>query len=205
MLCSFAAPSSATPLLPSSTTVLSTSSQGQEVVATITAAQTREFTVYSINLKNQTTERQWAVRKRFSEFAELDKTVRRVHPAVHTASLKGKLPAKTMFGKLERSVVETRRMGLEVYLNLCIKVLPPSVNDELKSFIEMPSAIAAAFQAQLRRGADGEAIDAGAPGAKDTMPTCSDLSVEQEFLTLGAAADGFPAYRQAASRALNAS
>lgn len=96
-------------------------------------------------------------------------------------------------------------MGLEVYLNLCIKVLPPSVNDELKSFIEMPRATAAAFQAQLRRGADGEAIDAGAPGAKDAMPTCSTLSADEEFLTLGAAADGFPAYRQAASRALNAS
>lgn len=157
--------------------------------------------MYSINMKNQTSESQWSVRKRYSEFAELDKKIRTAHPGAHATSLKGRLPAKTLFGKLERGVVEERRLGLEVYLNLCIKVLPPSVNAVLCAFIEMPrsTSAASAFAGPTRVGADGSVVAAGAPGARDAMPTVEMLDPANPIITLGAAAETFPAYRQSMS------
>lgn len=104
------------------------------------------YTVYVFKCVRALYGQTWEIRRRFRDFQLLQTRLGKVVDA-HTELL---LPPKRMFGNNSDSVVAERKLGLEKYLNLLVKVCDPAHHSsaspsKTSDSVMTPAAVVAAF------------------------------------------------------------
>ena len=104
----------------------------------------------------------WITARRFREFEELDKQLRKSYPHMQTSL--GTLPEKDFFRFLENDVVEKRRIAIEEYIYVIITKLPTILrSDVFNEFLGIKDRIA-----QVRKKLPASTSMGGVVGATES-------------------------------------
>jgi hypothetical protein len=103
----------------------------QDVVTTIVESVQEAYTSYEINIYNKKTEARWVISRRYNEFVALQARLKGTG-----ARVPEDLPPKAAFFASQETVVKTRRLALERWLNLVVATVDPMVNPYLVVFLE---------------------------------------------------------------------
>ena len=116
---------------------------------------TSEFTSYCFTVLNGS--QRWTIKKRYSDFRELDMDLARKYPKRMQRVLR--LPPKKLFGKNSQALVDFRQQALDAYLKSLLKDKGLLCTDEIREFLEIP------LEAALSD------LDSEVPGRKQTIST----------------------------------
>ena len=117
-----------------------------------------EFTCFEVTIS--VSEHSWKLQKRYSEFEELYRHLFAAHSKVVAAERWPSFPQKTWLSRFDQSIVETRRQGLQVFLQACVaRTLYPVILDKrLRVFLSLDEGIEKALELEHAKAAEAAAV-----------------------------------------------
>lgn len=121
------------------------------------AEQGGEYTCFEVTVS--ILEHSWVLQKRYSEFEELYRLLFASHSKVVPAEHWPSFPQKTWLSRFDQAIVETRRQGLQVFLQACVaRTLYPVILDErLRAFLRLEDGIQRAVELEVAKAAEAAA------------------------------------------------
>lgn len=128
-----------------------------------------EFTCFEVTVS--VSEHSWMLQKRYSEFEELYRHLFAAHSKVVAAERWPSFPQKTWLSRFDQAIVETRRQGLQVFLQACVaRTLYPVILDtRLRGFLLLDEGIEKAVELEHAKAAEAAAASRRAAAAKARM------------------------------------
>ncbi len=128
-----------------------------------------EYTCFEVTVS--VSEHSWVLQKRYSEFEELYRHLFAAHSKVVAAERWPAFPEKTWLSRFDQAIVETRRQGLQVFLQACVaRTLYPVVLDKrLRAFLSLDDGIQRAVELEGAKVAEATAAVQRHAAAKARM------------------------------------
>ena len=112
-----------------------------------------EFTAFEVEVS--VSAHSWQLRKRYSEFEELHRHLLASYSDVVAAERWPSFPEKTWLSRFDENIVETRRQGLQVFMQAAVgrTLYPVLLDARLRSFLELDGGLRKAIELEAAQAA----------------------------------------------------